>query len=211
MEPKRPEPAPPETMASKLKIDVNSSTPSTSRPGSSLSDPRANVTHTSGPSGSGPGTGAAAEWESFKGSGQTLNGRKTKGKGKSVRKIEDVDADSKIYRTEYVHAVVFVCLPHRTYEPFTASLVLLQMTLLTRAKPYQLLCVCRMANYSLGSQLCHTSRLKMARMANPQQAQHAPPAFQLRVHRKSALGHLSIVACINPSTSAVAPFILRNG
>lgn len=43
---------------------------------------------------------AATEFESFKGSGQTLNGRKTKGKGKSVRKIEDVADGSKIIRTE---------------------------------------------------------------------------------------------------------------
>jgi len=100
VEPKRPEPAPPETMASKLKIDVNLSTPSTSRPGSSLSNPRANATHTSGPNGSGSGAGAGTDWESFKGTGQTLNGRKTKGKGKSVRKIEEVDPDSKIYRTD---------------------------------------------------------------------------------------------------------------
>lgn len=114
MEPKRPEPAPPETMASKLKIDVNSSTPSTSRPGSSLSNPRPNATNTSGPNGSGSGAGAGTDWESFKGTGQTLNGRKTKGKGKSVRKIEEVDPDSKIYRTECVHVGVHALLtsPH---------------------------------------------------------------------------------------------------
>ncbi|KAF8343994.1 ubiquitin fusion degradation protein UFD1-domain-containing protein [Cantharellus anzutake] len=100
VEPKRPEPAPPETMASKLKIDVNSSTPGSSRPGSSLSNRRLNTSHAQGPSGSGSGTIAGTEWESFKGAGQTLNGRKTKGKGKSARKIEDVDPDSKIYRTD---------------------------------------------------------------------------------------------------------------
>src|SRR5260370_22839398 len=171
-------------MASKLKIDVNSSTPSTSRPGSSLSNRRANAAQVSGPNGSGSGTGVATEWESFKGSGQTLNGRKTKGKGKSVRKIEEVDADSKIYRTECVHVVVYACLPHPTYESFTASLVLLQMTLLIRAKPYRHLCVCRMANCSLGSQLWHTGLLKMTRMVNPQRARHAPPALPIWVHRK---------------------------
>lgn len=78
-------------MASKLKIDVNSSTPGSSRPGSSLSN--------RGAAGSGAAAGPG-EFESFKGGGQTLAGRKTKGKGKSVRKIEDADPDSKIIRTE---------------------------------------------------------------------------------------------------------------
>lgn len=41
-----------------------------------------------------------SDFEAFKGSGQTLNGRKTKGKGTSVRKITPVDQDSLIYRTE---------------------------------------------------------------------------------------------------------------
>ncbi|KAF8311622.1 UFD1-domain-containing protein [Clavulina sp. PMI_390] len=89
VEPKRKPPPPPETMASKLKIDVNSSTPGSSRPGSSL----------------GQNAPAAGEWESFKGAGQSLNGRKTKGKGKSVRKIEDADPDSKIYRTDKARMV----------------------------------------------------------------------------------------------------------
>lgn len=74
-------------MASKLKIDVNSSTPGSSRPGSSLGQAT-----TSAPDG--------GEFESFKGAGQSLNGRKTKGKGKSVRKVEEVDPHSKIIRTE---------------------------------------------------------------------------------------------------------------
>lgn len=69
-------------MASKLKIDLNSTTPGSSRPSSAV------------------GTADTGDFESFKGLGQTLNGRKTKGKGKSVRKIEEVDASSKIIRTE---------------------------------------------------------------------------------------------------------------
>jgi len=85
VEPKRAPPPPPETMASKMKIDVNSSTPDSSRPGSSLGQ------LTSSPGG---------EFESFKGAGQSLNGRKTKGKGKSARKVEEVDPDSKIIRTD---------------------------------------------------------------------------------------------------------------
>lgn len=83
-------------MATKLKIDVNSSTPGSSRPSSSLGQNAASGTT----GGLGVGAGAADSWESFKGAGQTLAGRKTKGKGKSVRKIEEVDPDSKIIRTE---------------------------------------------------------------------------------------------------------------
>jgi ubiquitin fusion degradation protein 1 len=40
------------------------------------------------------------QWESFKGKGETLGGRKTKGKGISHRGVEQVSADSKIIRTE---------------------------------------------------------------------------------------------------------------
>ena len=85
VEPVKPAPAPAETMASKLKIDLSSSTPGSSRPASAL------------------GTSAApavpGDFEAFKGSGQTLGGRKTKGKGKSVRKITPLDPDSKVFRT----------------------------------------------------------------------------------------------------------------
>src|SRR5882724_4369463 len=42
------------------------------------------------------------DWESFKGRGETLNGRKTKGRGITARKIEDVQDGSKIYRTKSV-------------------------------------------------------------------------------------------------------------
>ncbi|KAF8586528.1 UFD1-domain-containing protein [Ramaria rubella] len=83
VEPTRPEPKPQPTMASKLKIDLNDTTPGSSRPASSLS----NV----------PG---GTEWESFKGRGETLNGRKTKGRGITARKIEDVQSGSKIIRTD---------------------------------------------------------------------------------------------------------------
>lgn len=84
VEPPRPAPAPVETMATKLKIDVSSSTPGSSRPGSAL----------------GAAPAPDSDFEAFKGSGQTLGGRKTKGKGTSVRKIAPVDPDSLIYRTE---------------------------------------------------------------------------------------------------------------
>lgn len=94
VEPERPKAAPPTTMASKLKIDLNSQSPGSSRPGSSLSGGFA-----------GTSTGATTvskggdQWESFKGKGETLGGRKTKGKGISHRKAEQVSEGSKIIRT----------------------------------------------------------------------------------------------------------------
>ncbi|KIJ41283.1 hypothetical protein M422DRAFT_60470 [Sphaerobolus stellatus SS14] len=88
VEPPRPEPKPQATMASKLKIDVNDTTPGSSRPASSLGG--------GAPAVSKGGT----EWEAFKGRGETLNGRKTKGKGVSARKVEEPPADSKIIRTD---------------------------------------------------------------------------------------------------------------
>ena len=95
VEPERPKPPPPSTMASKLKIDLDSSTPGSSRPSSALSGAFA---------GTGSGQGVVSKggdkWESFKGKGETLNGRKTKGRGISQRKIEDQMEGSKIYRTE---------------------------------------------------------------------------------------------------------------
>jgi len=80
-------------MASKLKIDLNSSSPGSSRPGSSLSG---------GFAAAGPSTVSKGgdQWESFKGKGETLGGRKTKGKGISVRKAEEVPEGSKIIRTD---------------------------------------------------------------------------------------------------------------
>lgn len=95
VEPERPKAPPPATMASKMKIDLNSASPGSSRPGSSLAG--GFTTKTSG-------TTAVSkdgdQWESFKGRGETLAGRKTKGKGKSQRAIEEVTASSKIYRSE---------------------------------------------------------------------------------------------------------------
>lgn len=95
VEPERPKAPPPATMASKLKIDLNSSSPGSSRPGSSLSGGFAGTS--SAPTVSKDGD----QWESFKGKGETLAGRKTKGKGISHRKAEQVPEGSKINRTEY--------------------------------------------------------------------------------------------------------------
>ncbi|KAJ2913439.1 hypothetical protein MD484_g6977, partial [Candolleomyces efflorescens] len=95
VEPERPKPAAPVTMASKLKIDLDSHSPGSSRPGSSLSGGFA-----------GTSTGQTAiskggdHWESFKGKGETLGGRRTKGKGISHRQAEAVPEGSKIIRTE---------------------------------------------------------------------------------------------------------------
>lgn len=44
------------------------------------------------------GTGAA--WEAFKGSGQSLSGKRIKGKGLKIKKIEAVEDGSRITRTE---------------------------------------------------------------------------------------------------------------
>jgi ubiquitin fusion degradation protein 1 len=95
VEPERPKPAPPSTMASKLGIDLNSASPGSSRPPSSLGG------------GFVAGGGATVSkdgdhWESFRGKGETLAGRKTKGKGISHRGVEAVEGHSKIIRTEWV-------------------------------------------------------------------------------------------------------------
>jgi ubiquitin fusion degradation protein 1 len=89
VEPPRPAPAPIPTMADKLKIDLGETTSvsaGSSRPVSSLSNR---------PGGSGDST----PLESFTGVGQSLSGRKVKGKG-LAKKIEEVDPSSKINRNE---------------------------------------------------------------------------------------------------------------
>lgn len=97
VEPERPKPTPASTMASKLNIDLSSSTPGSSRPGSSLGGAFAGAAPRGGPISKG-----GDHWESFKGKGETLTGRKTKGKGISHRKPEAAPEGSKIIRTEYV-------------------------------------------------------------------------------------------------------------
>ncbi|OCH93384.1 UFD1-domain-containing protein [Obba rivulosa] len=95
VEPERPKAAPPSTMASKLNIDLNSTTPGSSRPSSSQGGSFAAA--------SGRGTAVSKggdHWESFKGKGETLSGRKTKGKGISHRKPQEAPEDSKIIRTD---------------------------------------------------------------------------------------------------------------
>lgn len=98
VEPERPKAAPPPTMASKLNIDLNFSTPEPSRPPSSSSG----AAFTGAASGKVGLSKDGDQWESFKGRGETLSGRKTKGRGISQRQIEDKMEGSSIYRTECV-------------------------------------------------------------------------------------------------------------
>ncbi|KAJ8078876.1 ubiquitin fusion degradation protein [Marasmius tenuissimus] len=95
VEPERPKAAPPPTMAEKLKIDLNSHSPGSSRPGSALSGGFAGAS-----TGQTNVSKGGDQWESFKGKGETLAGRKTKGKGISHRRVEEVASDSKIIRTD---------------------------------------------------------------------------------------------------------------
>lgn len=79
-------------MADKLKIDVNEQVSSgiPTRAGSVASSKAGTMAGS---------LGAESAFESFKGSGLAMNGRKSKGKGKK-KEIEEVDPDSKIIRTE---------------------------------------------------------------------------------------------------------------
>lgn len=83
-------------MANKHKIDINEQVNSNlpTRPGSVASS-------RGGYAGSGiaGSLGEGSAFETFKGQGNALNGRKSKGKGKK-KEIEEVDAESKIIRTE---------------------------------------------------------------------------------------------------------------
>ena len=117
VEPERPKVAPPATMASKLKIDLNQQTPGSSRPSSSQSGMFLGPPRVGGNTLSKDGD----TWESFKGKGQTLEGRKTKGRGISHRKAEEVPTDSRIIRTEFV---VPICHPSSRFS-HTGSLTVL--------------------------------------------------------------------------------------
>ncbi|KAI0737671.1 ubiquitin fusion degradation protein UFD1-domain-containing protein [Irpex lacteus] len=116
-EPERPKPPPPTTMASKLGIDLEGSTPGSSRPGSSLAGTFAG-TNARGTTVSKDGD----KWESFKGKGQSLDGRKTKGKGISHRPAEQVAADSKITRTDHHRVVTNNSLESDTTAPAPLNL-----------------------------------------------------------------------------------------
>jgi len=116
-EPERPKPPPPTTMASKLGIDLDSSTPGSSRPGSAMAGTFAGTNN----------RGAAVsrdgdKWESFKGKGQSLDGRKTKGKGISHRPVEQVAESSKIIRTDKHRVVTNNSLGSDTTAPAPLNL-----------------------------------------------------------------------------------------
>lgn len=86
VEPERKPAAPIPTMADKLKIDLGGTTPassSTSRPSSAASS----------------ALGAEGQPSVFTGYGQSLSGKRVKGKG-LAKKIEEVDVNSRINRAE---------------------------------------------------------------------------------------------------------------
>jgi len=114
VEPERPKVAPPATMASKLKIDLDQQTPVSSRPSSSQSGTFVGPSRIGGTTLSRDGD----TWESFKGKGQTLEGRKTKGRGISHRKVEEVATDSRIIRTEFVIPLHRLHFPGEIYSLF---------------------------------------------------------------------------------------------
>lgn len=92
VEPPRPAPTPVPTMADKLKIDLGETTSASagsSRPAS------ANSIRI----GTGGGSGESTPKEVFSGVGQSLSGKKVKGKG-LAKKIEEVDSSSRINRNE---------------------------------------------------------------------------------------------------------------
>jgi ubiquitin fusion degradation protein 1 len=97
VEPERPKAAPQPTMASKLNIDLSSQTPGSSRPASSMGGNFPN----SNKAGTAVSKGGDA-WETFKGRGETLGGRRTKGRGITHKAPEQVSASSKIIRTGWV-------------------------------------------------------------------------------------------------------------
>ena len=89
VEPPRPAPAPIPTMADKLKIDLGGTTSSSA--GSTRPASRTSISL--------GGSEDSTPLESFTGVGQSLGGKKVKGKG-MAKKIEEVDPSSRINRNE---------------------------------------------------------------------------------------------------------------
>ncbi|KIK57707.1 hypothetical protein GYMLUDRAFT_246701 [Collybiopsis luxurians FD-317 M1] len=131
VEPEKPKAVPPPTMASKLKIDLNSTSPGSSRPGSALSG---------GFAGTNTGQNAVSKdgdaWETFKGKGETLAGRKTKGKGISHRKAEQVPEGSKIIRTDNRRIVSNATLDTNSKVPAALNLPFGQLFFGFNIAPY---------------------------------------------------------------------------
>lgn len=89
VEPERKPAAPVATMASKLKINTDQ-TQDVDHRGSGTQTPVG---------GAGPAGHGGRSWEAFKGTGQSMGGKRVKGKGISIKKVEEVEKDSKIFRT----------------------------------------------------------------------------------------------------------------
>ncbi|KAI0819519.1 UFD1-domain-containing protein [Trametes gibbosa] len=131
VEPERPKPAPAPTMASKLNIDISSSTPGSSRPSSSLGGAFAGAAPRGGPI-----SKDGDHWESFKGKGETLAGRKTKGKGISHRKPEEAPEGSKIIRTDQHRIVTNGSLENDVSAPAPLNLPFGQLFFGFPVQPY---------------------------------------------------------------------------
>jgi len=117
VEPERPKAAPQATMASKLNIDVGSQSPGSSRPASSMGGNFSNTLKTA--------TTVSKDgdaWETFKGRGETLGGRRTKGRGITHRAPEQVSASSKIIRTDQHRLIVNDDLENDGKNPAALSL-----------------------------------------------------------------------------------------
>ncbi|KAM0754265.1 UFD1-domain-containing protein [Meredithblackwellia eburnea MCA 4105] len=84
------------TMKDKFVIDTMG-TEDVDAKGSGTSTPIGGGRGTPIPGGSGAAVGP---WEAFKGSGHSVGGKRVKGKGVSGKKIEEVDAESRIIRTD---------------------------------------------------------------------------------------------------------------
>ncbi|EJF66068.1 UFD1-domain-containing protein [Dichomitus squalens LYAD-421 SS1] len=129
VEPERPKAAPQPTMRDKLNIDLSSSTPGSSRPSSSMGF--------AGAAAKGPAISKGGDqWESFKGKGETLQGRKTKGKGISHRKAEAAPEGSKIIRTDKQRIVTADALDNDAYVPAPLNLPFGQLFFGFNIQPY---------------------------------------------------------------------------
>jgi len=117
VEPERRKATPQPTMASKLNIDLSSQTPGSSRPASSMGGNFANANKT----GTTVSKGGDA-WETFKGRGETLGGRRTKGRGITHKAPEQVSASSKIIRTGQHRVIVNDDLENDGKNPAPLSL-----------------------------------------------------------------------------------------
>lgn len=115
VEPPRPAPAPVPTMAEKLKIDLGETTLASASAGSS----RPASVASSRLGAAAGGSGDATPLESFTGVGQSLSGKRIKGKGLS-KKIEEVDSGSRINRAESVKFPCIYPMPRNASENLAA-------------------------------------------------------------------------------------------